>query len=231
MLILAAGCICGLLGLATGYLTLRLKGVYLAIATLAMAIVFETFANNWSYVGGAAGTYVIAPAESFFSDSYIELLFMAMVGLAVVATSVARFLSSARIGKGLSAIRDAELAAECAGVPTLRLKVISATTMGALMGMAGTPYPFFFSFIDPVSAFSLLIAVSAIAMPMIGGTAIWYGPVIGAIALGVVQEISTVTISSEVNLLIVGVTLVIFIALAPQGIVGLVQKFVAKRSS
>ena len=103
--------------------------------------------------------------------------------------------------------------------------------MGALMGMAGAPYPFFVSFIDPVSAFSLLIAVSAIAMPMIGGTAIWYGPVIGAIALGVVQEISTVTISSEVNLLIVGVTLVIFIALAPQGIVGLVQKFVAKRSS
>ena len=89
--------------------------------------------------------------------------------------------------------------------------------------MAGAPYPFFVTYVDPLSAFNLTIAVNAIAMPMIGGTATWYGPVVGALLLGTIQEIVTVTISSEVNVLIVGVLLVIFIIVAPQGIVGLIQ--------
>ena len=60
-------------------------------------------------------------------------------------------------------------------------------------------------------------------------TAVWYGPVIGALILGAIQEAATVTISSELNLLIVGVMLVLFITLAPNGIVGLVQDYLAKR--
>ena len=75
-LILAAAICSGIVGLAAGYLTLRLKGVYFAIATLAMSIVFETIANNWEYVGGASGAYILTPDDSLFFDSYIELLFM-----------------------------------------------------------------------------------------------------------------------------------------------------------
>lgn len=224
VMILAAGIICGLIGLATGYLTLRLKGVYFAIATLAVAIVFETIAVNWDYVGGAGGAYMLRPKDALIFDNYVELLFMLMLCLAIFATAVARYLSSSRIGQGLAAIRDDEVAAEAMGVPTLRLKLISAATMGALMGIAGAPYPFFVTFVDPVSAFALLIAVNAIAMPMIGGTSVWYGPVIGALLIGISQEVSTVTISSELNLLIVGVLLVLFITLAPQGIVGLIHR-------
>jgi branched-chain amino acid transport system permease protein len=107
------------------------------------------------------------------------------------------------------------------GVPTLRLKLISTTVMGALMGVAGAPFPYYVSYVDPPSAFNLLIAVNSIAMPMIGGTASWVGPVIGGLLLGSVQEYIKVTISSELNLLIVGVILVGFVTLAPQGIVGL----------
>ena len=61
-------------------------------------------------------------------------------------------------------------------------------------------------------------------MPMIGGTTSWVGPVIGAVLLGTAQQIATVTISSEINLLIVGVVLVAFVVLAPEGIVGLVRR-------
>ena len=229
VLIVAAGIVGALLGLAAGYLTLRLKGVYFAIATLAVALVFETVANNWEFVGGAAGTYVIPPKESFIFDTYQELLFMVMFLLAIAAIAVSRYLSSSRLGQGLLAIRDDELAAECTGVPTLKLKLISASTMGFFMGVAGAPFPFFIAFVDPLSAFALLIAVNAIAMPMIGGTSVWYGPVIGALVLGSIQEVTTVTISSEINLLIVGVMLVLFITLAPKGIVGLVQDYMAKR--
>ena len=230
VLIVAAGVVSGLIGLGTGYLTLRLRGVYFAIATLALAIVLETFVTNWEYVGGASGSYVIPPAEVLFFDSYIESLFSLMLLLAVLAVAVARYINSSRVGRGLAAIRDDELAAECMGVPTLRLKLLSTTVMGAMMGIAGAPYPFYVTYVDPSSAFNLTYAVNAIAMPMIGGTTTWFGPVIGALLLGTMQQWATVTISSELNILIVGVMLVGFIILAPQGIVGLVQKFMARKS-
>jgi branched-chain amino acid transport system permease protein len=67
-------------------------------------------------------------------------------------------------------------------------------------------------------------------MPLIGGTSTWIGPVIGAVLLGSLQQIATVTISSALNLLIVGVLMVIFITLAPNGIVGLVQKIRERRA-
>ena len=63
LLILAAGAMSGLIGLGAGYLTLRIKGVYFAIATLALAIVFETIAINWEFVGGASGAYILTPED------------------------------------------------------------------------------------------------------------------------------------------------------------------------
>jgi branched-chain amino acid transport system permease protein len=229
LLIAASATVCGLMGLGVGYLTLRLKGVYFAIATLAMAIVLETLINNWSYVGGARGAYMLTPEKVPLFDSYIQLLFVVMLGLALGCIAVSRYLKTSRLGRGLAAIRDDEVAAECAGVPTLRLKLVSTTVMGAMMGIAGAPYPFFVTFVDPLSAFNLFVAVNSIAMPMIGGTAHWLGPVIGALLVGGAQEAITVTISSELNVLVVGIMLVLFITLAPQGIVGLAQKYLGRR--
>jgi len=232
--VFASAIVCGLIGLAAGYLTLRLKGVYFAIATLALAIVFETLIKNWSYVGGAKGTPILTPDPPQFLwgyiafSSYVKYLFVVMLLLSLTAIVISRYIVNSKIGRGLAAVRDDELAAECMGVPTLRLKLISATVMGALMGMAGAPYVFMVSFIDPASAFSLEIAVNSIAMPMIGGTAYWYGPVVGALLLGTAQQFISVTISSELNVLLVGVVLVAFVILAPRGLVGLVNDLRAK---
>jgi branched-chain amino acid transport system permease protein len=221
--IVAGAVVCGLIGLGTGYLTLRLRGVYFAIATLALAIVIQTFINNWAYVGAAKGAYILTPTPPPFFSSYVKFLFLTMLLLALMAIVISRYIANSKFGRGLAAIRDDEVAAECMGVPTLRLKLISTTVMGALMGVAGAPYPFYVTFVDPQSAFSLVIAVNSIAMPMIGGTAYWYGPVIGALLLGTAQEILSVTISSELNVFLVGVVLVAFVVLAPRGIVGLVN--------
>jgi branched-chain amino acid transport system permease protein len=212
--------VCGLIGLGTGYLTLRLRGVYFAIATLALAIVFQTFMNNWHYVGGARGAYILTPDPPSLFSHYVKYLFVVMLVLALLAIAISRYIANSRFGRGLAAVRDDEVAAECMGVPTLRLKLISTTVMGALMGVAGAPYPFYVTYVDPQSAFSLVIAVNSIAMPMIGGTAYWYGPVIGALLLGTAQEIISVTISSELNVFLVGVVLVAFVILAPRGLVG-----------
>jgi branched-chain amino acid transport system permease protein len=152
-----------------------------------------------------------------------------MALLAVVAVSIARYVQTSWIGRGLRAIRDSEEAAECSGVPTLKLKLFACTVSGALMGAAGAPMPMYLSFIEPVSSFNLTYSVSALAMAMIGGTAHWLGPIIGALLLGSIQQIVTVTISNEINVLVVGVLLVLFVVLAPDGVIGLFTRFVKKR--
>ena len=94
--------------------------------------------------------------------------------------------------------------------------------------MAGAPFPYYLGFLQPQSAFALEYAVNSIAMPMIGGTSSWIGPLIGALLLGIVQQVATVTISSAVNVLIVGVLLVAFVIIAPNGIVGFVQNLMRR---
>ncbi|HEX5780058.1 MAG TPA: branched-chain amino acid ABC transporter permease [Xanthobacteraceae bacterium] len=229
VLIVIGGIVSGLIGLGAGYLTLRLRGVFFAIATLALAVVLQTLIINWDFVGGSRGAYILRPNEFPFIGSYMQYLFLMMLLLAMIAVSAARLIERSWLGFGLAAIRDDEAAAEASGVPTLRLKLIATTVSGAFMGMAGAPFPYIIGYVDPSSAFNLAYAVNAIAMPMIGGTTTWIGPVIGAVLLGSIQQIATVTISSAVNLLIVGLVLIGFVILAPNGIVGLFQSWFGKK--
>ena len=230
VLIVVAGLVAGLLGLGIGYLTLRLRGVFFSIATLALAVVLETAVINSDYVGGARGITISRPARALFFGSYVEFLFAVMLALAVVAVAIAWWIETSWVGRGLAAIRDNEEAAECMGVPTLRLKLVATTVSGALMGVAGAPFPYYVTFVDPLSAFDLNYAVNSLAMPMVGGTTSWIGPVIGAILLGTAQQVATVTISSALNLLIVGIILVLFVIGAPEGILGLVQRLRGARA-
>ena len=229
VLILIGGVVSGVVGLGMGYLTLRLRGAFFAIATLALAVVLATFVVNWDYVGGSRGAYIIRPNEIAPIGPYIQYLFLLMLSLVVLALACARGIERSQLGYGFATIRDDELAAEASGVPTLRLKLVATTLSGALMGMAGAPFPYYIGYLQPSSAFGLEYAVNSIAMPMIGGTTSWVGPLIGAILLGSLQQIATVTISSAVNLLIVGLLLVGFVIIAPNGIVGLVQDRLRRR--
>ena len=228
--IVAGAVVAGVLGLAIGYLTLRLRGVFFSIATLALAVVLQTMFVNWEYTGGARGFTLARPATAPLVGNYVQFLFVVMLALAVFAVATARWIERSWIGRGLAAIRDNEEAAECMGVPTLRLKLFATTISGFLLGVAGAPFPYYVTFVEPNSAFNLDYAVNALAMPMIGGTTSWIGPVIGAVLLGSAQQLATVTISSEMNLFIVGVVLVAFVVLAPEGILGLVRRLRGRSS-
>jgi len=227
ILMLIGAAVSGFVGFGMGYLTLRLRGAFFAIATLAMAVVLQTLVVNWDYVGGSRGAYILRPETLDIAGlqiNYIEYLFVLMLVLAVIALTTARTIERSQLGFGFATIRDDEMAAEASGVPTLRVKLIATTLSGAFMGMAGAPFPYYIGYLQPASAFGLEYAVNSIAMPMIGGTTSWIGPLVGSILLGSLQQIATVTISSAVNLLIVGLLLVAFVIIAPNGLVGLVQE-------
>jgi len=222
--ILGAAAMSGLLGFGTGLLTLRLRGIFFSIATVAVIVIMETLFINWRYVGGATGLQLLRPMPIPPFESYIKMLFVVMAVIVVAAVAVARYIENSWIGRGLRAVRDTEEAAECSGVPTLKLKVFACTVSGALMGAAGAPMPMYLSFIEPASTFNLNYSIGALASSIIGGTAHWLGPVIGALLLSSLQQIVTVTISNEMNVLVVGVLLVVFVVGAPDGILGLLRK-------
>jgi len=225
---IAAGAVmAGVLGLGVGMLTLRLRGVFFSIATIAVVFIVEAVVINSRFLGGATGIQLTRPTEVWLFGSYTRMLFVVMALMAVVAVSVARYIQNSHIGQGLRAVRDSEEAADCSGVPTLKLKLIACAVSGALIGVAGAPMPMYLSYVEPASTFNLHYAVIALAMPIIGGTAHWAGPLIGALILGTLQQIVTVTISSELNVLVVGLLLVIFVVAAPDGVIGLVKKWKA----
>ena len=222
--ILAAAAVGALLGVATGMMTLRLRGIFYSIATVALVIIIETFVVNWKFVGGAAGAQIVRPPPIWPFDSYERMLFVVAAVLVVIAVATARYIEGSWIGRGLRAIRDDELAAECSGVPTLRVKLIACAISGALMCAMGAPNPMYQQFAIPGAAFELPYSVSPLAMSLIGGTSHWIGPVLGAILLSATQQYLSVTISSELSLLALGVMLVLFVVGAPDGIIGLLRK-------
>jgi branched-chain amino acid transport system permease protein len=228
--IAAAAAVGALLGFAVGLLTLRMQGIFFSIATIALTIVIETTVTNWRFVGGAAGIQMQRPPVTPPFESYVQMLFFVQALLVVMAIAIARYIQGSWIGRGLQALKDDELAAECSGVPTLRLKVVACVISGALMCAAGAPAAMYLQYADPSSAFNLNYSVSVLAMSLIGGTAHWAGPVVGAILLATTQQLLTVTISSEVNVLVLGVMLVLFVVAAPEGIIGLIRKAGRKRA-
>ncbi len=222
--ILVAAAVGSQLGLGVGLLTLRMRGIFFSIATIAVAIIIETAITNWRFVGGAAGIQLQRPPVMQPFDTYVKMLFFVQAVMVVLAVAITRFIQNSRIGRGLQALRDDELAAECTGVPTLRLKLLACVISGALISAGGAPAAMYLQFANPDSAFNLNYSISVLAMSLIGGTAHWIGPVIGAILLGGTQQFLAVTISSEINVLVLGIMLVLFVVAAPKGIIGLVER-------
>jgi branched-chain amino acid transport system permease protein len=150
--IAAAALVGAFLGFAVGLLTLRMQGIFFSIATIALTIVIETTVTNWRFLGGAAGIQIQRPPVTAPFHSYVQMLVFVQAILVVLAVAVARYIQNSWIGRGLQALRDDELAAECTGVPTLRLKMVACVISGALMCAAGAPGAMYLQYADPASA-------------------------------------------------------------------------------
>src|ERR1700751_2982037 len=147
---IAAAAIVGrLIGIAVGLMTLRMRGIFFSIATIALAIIVETTVTNWRFVGGAAGIQLQRPPGMAPFDSYVKMLFFVQALLVVVSVAITRGIQNSWIGRGLHALRDDELAAECTGVPTLRLKLLACVISGALISAGGAPAAMYLSFANP----------------------------------------------------------------------------------
>jgi branched-chain amino acid transport system permease protein len=228
----------GLVGFCIGALSFRarLRGSYFALVTLAFAEVFRILANAWSFTGGAAGVLVplkLSVGQMQFDDKrlfyWLALAFVA--GVLVLTTMIAR----SRFGAQLIAVRENEDAARALGVDALTVKLKAITLSSSITGAAGCLYTQKFLYIDASIAYGPWISVEALLAPIIGGVGTVFGPLVGAVVLLGLGEITKTVFANlmggsvpGVDLVVFGVLLIICVAFAPRGILGVLATLKAR---
>ncbi len=215
-----------LIGWIIGFLAFRagLRGSYFALVTLAFAEVFRILANAAPITGAAAGIQIKlqpgAAAFQFQSRTIFLWITLALVALVMLAT---RALERRRLGVYMVAVRENEAAASALGVDTLRVKLAAITLSAAVTGLAGALYAQYYLFLDASIAFGAHVSVEALVAPIVGGLGTVLGPIVGALALHGAGELMKMLAGRipGVDLVVFGVLLIVAVAFAPRGIVGL----------
>jgi len=219
---LASACTAALVSLVVGLPAFRLRGPYFAIATIGISEAVRVVMTNLSFTGGASG-YRIVEHRPF---SQLEHYYTALL-LAAVAFTISWMIAHAKFGVGLSAIRQDEDAAADLGVNPYTHKLAAHALAAALTGMAGGVFARYAAFIHPGGVFGFHTSVQILLMPVIGGIATVWGPVLGGFVFGIVEE-EIVATFPQIHLLLYGVLLILIILFEPGGILGGLNRVVRR---
>jgi len=220
---LAAGALALVVGLAV-FASPRFKGDLFGLVTLALAFVVTTVVSNVAFLDGGAGVFVRDQVSGTWIGGGIKHVFVVGVGVAAIAALVALATSRTRWGTALRSIRDEEAVAESLGVPTYRYKVLTFAVSGALGGLIGAPQAIYLGYVEVGAVFALSVPLYVIMMTILGGSARWWGPAVGAAAIVAIREGLLGIGSPELSQIVIGLFLVVVIAVLPQGISGLLDR-------
>lgn len=213
-------------GLFIGALSFRygLKGSYFALVTLAFAEVFRIVALSVPFTGGGVGLMLpLREAASNLQFGSRAGYLWVVLGFVVAALLVTCWLRNGRFGAWLQAVRDNEDAARAVGVNPFRVKLGAIGISAAFMGAAGAFYVQVFQYIDPGIAYGSSTSVEALVGAIVGGVGTLWGPVLGALVLHVLADL-TRNLFGElpgINMVIYGTVLVLIVIFLPRGIAGL----------
>jgi branched-chain amino acid transport system permease protein len=221
----AAGAV---VGAFIGALSFRygLRGSYFALVTLAFAEVFRVLANAWDFTGSGFGMLIpMKPGAANLQFADRTWFYYAILVLVVVAYAITWRVERSRFGAYLLAIRENEDAARALGINAFRIKLAAITLSGAMAAMAGVFYIQYYLFVDSHVGYGPAMSVNALLAPLIGGAGTVLGPLIGAIALGSLAEVTSLLLGKEpgVNLLAFGVLLLVILRFLPNGLMGLLR--------
>ena len=223
----AVGWVIGLLAFRA-----RLRGSYFALVTLAFAEVLRILTNASDFTGGAAGLLIrldVRPANFQFA-SRAAFYWVALASVAVVLY-VTRAIARGRFGAHLVAVRENEDAARALGVDALAVKLRAITLSAAITAAAGCLYAQYYLYLDANIGYGSWISIEALLAAIVGGLGTVAGPVIGALALHGLGEVTKVLAGevTGVDLVLFGLLLVAAIGFAPLGIVGSLRRLRATR--
>jgi branched-chain amino acid transport system permease protein len=211
-----------------GALTFRagLRGSYFALVTLAFAEVLRIVASVAAVTGAGTGTLVKldlrVEALQFQSRAVFYWFILALVAVSLL---IAHAVERSRFGAWLIAVRENEDAAKALGVNATRVKLWAMVISAAITAAAGCFYAQYFLFIDSGIAYGTRMSVEALLTPIIGGAGTVFGPLVGAVAVKVLGEGAKLVAGDApgLNLIVYGCVLVLVIAFAPRGLIGLVD--------
>ncbi len=214
-----------MVGAWVGALSFRygLKGSYFALVTLAFAEVFRIVALSVPFTGAGVGLMLplqsSAAAMQFGTRAGFVWL---MLGLVALALCVTVWLRHSRFGAYLQAVRDNEDAARAIGVNPFQVKLLATVLSGGLMGAGGAFYVQVFQYIDPSIAYGPHTSVEALVGAIVGGMGTLWGPVVGALALHVLADLTRNLFGQlpGINMVIYGAVLVMIVMFLPRGIAG-----------
>jgi len=175
-----------------GVPTLRLSGHYFSMATIAVAELVRLIVSNTEWLGGAQGLSGPPVPRTLLDLSFISALPYYYLFLAVFAAVLALTwqMERSRIGYYLRAIRDSERAARSLGAAAPRYKLYAYMLSAAFTAVAGALYSVMFGFVDPESGLGILVSVKMLIMAALGGAGLLFGPLVGAVILAPLEEIS-----------------------------------------
>lgn len=214
-----AGLIAMAFGLVIGLITLRAKGPGFIIATIAMIFVIRTIVDNWAFVGASSGMTLPIPPLSPTATKVA--FYYAMVVTAFGAVYLTYRVAHSKFGLGLRALSQDEVKAEVAGIDTRWYKVIAVSLSAFFIGMAGAIWGYSLSYLRPGIFFAVAISTEMVVSTIIGGRGTVAGPVVGALLVVGINEVSRVEFGgSSLNIVVTGVILLLILLFFPRGIVG-----------
>ncbi len=215
-----------LVGAFIGALSFRygLRGSYFALVTLAFAEVGRVLVNAWDFTGSGFGMLVpMKPGLANLQFADRTWFYYAILLLVVLAYAITWRVERSRFGAYLLAIRENEDAARALGINAFRIKLAAITLSGAMAAVAGVFYIQYYLFVDSHVGYGPAMSVNALLAPLIGGAGTVLGPLIGAVALGSLAEVTSAWLGKQpgVNLLAYGVLLLLILRFLPNGLMGL----------
>jgi branched-chain amino acid transport system permease protein len=203
-----------------------LKGSYFALITLAFAEVFRIIANSVEITGGGLGMLIpMKQAAVNFQFGDRRAFYYIILALTVISVALALWLKASRFGARLAAIRENEDSARALGINAFAEKTKIMMISGAIAGVGGCFFAQYFLYIDPMIAFGVDKSVEMLLVSMIGGAGTVYGPLIGAVLLAAISEVTRAWFTVQgLSLVLYGALLVVIIAYLPHGLIDLFKQ-------
>jgi len=217
-----AGATAAVLGLLVGLIAFRLRslrGEVFALLTLAVPFIVAPIARLNPSIDGGQGITVPVPDIPEPLNGFQDLSFLLSLAIAALAVVVAYVAQRTRLGWGLFAIRDAEGVAEGLGVPTFRSKMVAIGITAFIAGMAGSVAAIQVGYVTVEGTFNLQVPLFVIVMSVLGGRLHWLGPAVGALFIVTLRDRLATSGFEGYSLIVLGAILVVFVVLAPEGIV------------
>ncbi|MPV38608.1 branched-chain amino acid ABC transporter permease [Georgenia subflava] len=213
-----------------GYAALKVRGASFVIVTIALVLVLQLVFQSWrSFTGGSEGLFVPRPFPDLLRPQHHQVFYFIFLGVLALALLAWAVVNHSRFGAGLKAVREDEDKAESLGIPTGTLKLVAFAVSAFVVAVSGGLYALWFADLDPIFQFDVVLSAQVVLMALLGGTRYLFGPLLGAVVIGVALEYFLLNYGeTQFHLIATGLLLGVVVLFLPDGVLTGAQQLVQR---